>query len=199
MKYFSIPKILLIFILAFSTNHIHSQSREHRIELKTSITKFLDEKKYSDSIPLLEEFTSLYPEEILYSLYLAKSYLYREDLAVKQPEFFEIQKVRSNYHKSLNLFTEKILALEQKTPNDKILGEFYFLLGTTEMLLGYDWRAISKFKKSITYEYEKRNCYYNIGMIYERQGFKKESDYSFQQYNQLDKIEKESGSSERKN
>lgn len=169
------------------------------MELKSSIAKILNEKKYSDSILLLEEFTALYPEEILYSLYLAKSYLYREDLVVQRPDFYEIQKVRSNYHKSLNLFTEKIIFLEQKTPNDKILGEFYFLLGSTEMLLGYDWRAITKFKKSISYDFEKRNCYYNIGMIYERQGFKKESDHNFQIYNQLGRLEQESGLNEGKN
>jgi tetratricopeptide (TPR) repeat protein len=199
LKSSTILKIFLTFFLVFNSSQIHSQSKEHRTDLKGKITKTLEEKKYFDSIPLLEEYTSIYPEEILYSIYLAKSYLYREDLVIQIPDFNAIQKIRSNYHKSLNLFTEKISALEQKTPHDKILGEYFFLLGTTEMLLGYDFRAISKFKKSITYEYEKRNCYYNIGMIYERLGFKKESDQSFQLYNQLDKLELEAGRNERKN
>ena len=199
LKYKNILKILLIFIFVFSTNSILSQSKQHRNELKEKISQVLDKKKYSDSIPLLEEYTSIYPEDLFYSLYLAKSYLFREDLELSNPNFSEIQNIRTNYNKSLNIFTEKITLLEQKTPDDKILGEYYFYLGMVEMILGYEERSISKFQKSIHYEYEKNKSYYNIALIYEKMGNKKDSDRFFKLYNSSISKEKAEGENERKN
>lgn len=159
----------------------------------------MDKKKYSESIPLLEEYTSKYPEDLFYSLYLAKSYLFREDLELSNPNFSEVQNIRTNYNKSLNIFTEKITLLEQKTPNDKILGEYYFYLGLVEMILGYEERSISKFQKSIYYEYEKNKSYYNIALIYEKMGNKKDSDRFFKLYNISISKEKAEIENERKN
>ncbi len=199
MKFINILKILLIFIFVFSTIPIVSQSKEHRKDLKEKIAQVLSKKKYSDSIPLLEEYTSKYPDDLFYSLYLAKSYLYKEDLELPNPNFSEIQKIRTNYNKSLNIFTEKINLLEQKTPDDKILGEYYFYLGLVEMTLGYEERSISKFLKSIKYKYEINKSYYNIGMLYESLGNKKESDRFFKLYNISTSKEKLEVENERKN
>jgi tetratricopeptide (TPR) repeat protein len=199
LKFINILKILLIFIFVFSTIPIVSQSKEHRKDLKEKIAQVLSKKKYSDSIPLLEEYTSKYPDDLFYSLYLAKSYLYKEDLELPNPNFSEIQKIRTNYNKSLNIFTEKINLLEQKTPDDKILGEYYFYLGLVEMTLGYEERSISKFLKSIKYKYEINKSYYNIGMLYESLGNKKESDRFFKLYNISTSKEKLEVENERKN
>ena len=199
MKYINILKILQIFIFVFSTTTILSQSKQHRNELKEKISQVLDKKKYSESIPLLEEYTSKYPEDLFYSLYLAKSYLFREDLELSNPNFSEVQNIRTNYNKSLNIFTEKITLLEQKTPDDKILGEYYFYLGLVEMILGYEERSISKFQKSIHYEYEKNKSYYNIALIYEKMGNKKDSDRFFNLYNISISKEKAESENERKN
>ena len=199
MKYINILKIFPIFIFVFSSTSISSQSKEHRRDLKEKIALVLSKKKYSESIPLLEEYTSKYPDDLFYSLYLAKSYLYKEDLGLSNPNFSEIQDIRVNYNKSLNIFTEKIALLEQKTPTDPILGEYYFYLGMVEMILGYDERSISKFQKSISYEYEKNKSYYNIAMIYEKMGNKKDSDRFFTLYNRSSSKEKSEGDNERKN
>jgi tetratricopeptide (TPR) repeat protein len=199
LKYINILKIFPIFIFVFSSTSISSQSKEHRRDLKEKIALVLSKKKYSESIPLLEEYTSKYPDDLFYSLYLAKSYLYKEDLGLSNPNFSEIQDIRVNYNKSLNIFTEKIALLEQKTPTDPILGEYYFYLGMVEMILGYDERSISKFQKSISYEYEKNKSYYNIAMIYEKMGNKKDSDRFFTLYNRSSSKEKSEGDNERKN
>ena len=199
MKYINILKIFPIFIFVFSSTSISSQSKEHRRDLKEKIALVLSKKKYSESSPLLEEYTSKYPDDLFYSLYLAKSYLYKEDLGLSNPNFSEIQDIRVNYNKSLNIFTEKIALLEQKTPTDPILGEYYFYLGMVEMILGYDERSISKFQKSISYEYEKNKSYYNIAMIYEKMGNKKDSDRFFTLYNRSSSKEKSEGDNERKN
>jgi len=199
LKYINILKIFPIFIFVFSSTSISSQSKEHRRDLKEKIALVLSKKKYSESSPLLEEYTSKYPDDLFYSLYLAKSYLYKEDLGLSNPNFSEIQDIRVNYNKSLNIFTEKIALLEQKTPTDPILGEYYFYLGMVEMILGYDERSISKFQKSISYEYEKNKSYYNIAMIYEKMGNKKDSDRFFTLYNRSSSKEKSEGDNERKN
>ena len=199
MKFINILKILPIFIFVFNTISVFSQSKEHRKDLKEKIAQVLSKKKYPESIPLLEEYTSKYPDDLFYSLYLAKSYLYKEDLELSNPNFSEIQKIRTNYNKSLNIFTEKISILEQKTPDDKILGEYYFYLGLVEMVLGYEERSISKFQKSIHYTYEINKSYYNIGMLYERLGNKKESDRFFKLYYNSTSKEKIEVENERKN
>jgi len=199
LKFINILKILPIFIFVFNTISVFSQSKEHRKDLKEKIAQVLSKKKYPESIPLLEEYTSKYPDDLFYSLYLAKSYLYKEDLELSNPNFSEIQKIRTNYNKSLNIFTEKISILEQKTPDDKILGEYYFYLGLVEMVLGYEERSISKFQKSIHYTYEINKSYYNIGMLYERLGNKKESDRFFKLYYNSTSKEKIEVENERKN
>jgi tetratricopeptide (TPR) repeat protein len=199
LKFLNILKIFPIFIFVFSSTSIPSQSKQNRNELKEKISQFLENKKYADSIPFLEEYTSKYPEDLPYFFYLAKSYLFRGDLEYSKVTFSEIQKIRVNYNKSLNIFTEKLALLEQKTPADPIIGEYYFYLGTVEMILGYDERSISKFQKSISYEYEKNKSYYNIAMIYEKMGNKKDSDRFFTLYNRSISKEKSESDNERKN
>ena len=183
---------LIIFIFVFNSFGIFSIDRKERIEYRKNIISGYNNKQYKEIIPLLEKYTSMFPEEILFQLYLAKSYLYYNNFSnTDDLNKEEIFKVRNYYSKSTVLFSKVIPIIEEKTPLDKNLGECYFYWGLAEMFSGRDDLAIKKFIKSSKLKPGIKENYYNLALINEKLNNPKDSDRYFLLYNKLVELEKE--------
>ena len=174
----------IIFIFVFSSFILHSDGRGYRNELKKNINANLLEEKYSESIKYLEEYTSKYPEDLIFHIYLAKSYLYRDDLKLheKISGIEDIRMIRENYQKASKIFSIKIPELEQKTPGDKKLSDFYFYWALAEMFSGNEDRSLGLFKKCISLNPSNKEAYYNAGIIQQKNSNYKDSDKYLKKY-----------------
>ncbi len=182
---------LIIFIFVFSSFSLISFDRKQRIEIRKNIISGYNNQQYKDIIPMLEEYTLKYPDEIIFQLYLAKSYIYHckyssSDNLKKE----ELYKIREYYAKSVGLFSKYVQALEEKTPGDKNLGDYYFYWGLAEMFSGREDLAIKKFNKSIKLNPTIKENYYNLAILNEKLNNFKESDRFFEKYNKLKEAEK---------
>ncbi len=183
---------LIIFIFVFNSFGIFSIDRKERVEYRKNIISGYNNKQYKEIIPLLEKYTSMFPDEILFQLYLAKSYLhYNNFSSTDDLNKEEIFKVRSYYSKSTVLFSKVLPMIEEKTPLDKNLGEWYFYWGLAEMFSGRDELAIKKFIKSSKLKPSIKENYYNLALINEKFNNPKDSDRYFLLYNKLVELEKE--------
>jgi tetratricopeptide (TPR) repeat protein len=180
---------LIIFIFVFNSFSIFSTDRK---ESRKNIISGYNNKQYKEIIPLLEVYTSKYPDEILFQLYLAKSYLYFNNLSstniINKEDIF---KFRNYYTKSVVLFSKIVPMIEEKTPLDKKLGDWYFYWGLADMFSGRDDLAIRKFTKSSKINPNIKENYYNLAIINEKLSNTKESDRYFLLYNKLNESEKE--------
>jgi tetratricopeptide (TPR) repeat protein len=183
---------LIIFIFVFNSFSIFSTDRNDRVETRKNIISGYNNKQYKEIIPLLEVYTSMYPDEILFQLYLAKSYLYFNNLSnangINKEDIF---KFRNYYSKSVVLFSKIVPMIEEKTPLDKKLGDYYFYWGLADMFSGRDDLAIRKFTKSSRINPSIKENYYNLAIINEKLSNTKESDRYFLLYNKLNEPEKE--------
>lgn len=191
-----------IYIFIFSLSLVasiqsESISRKELSILRENCLKTYKEKKYSEAIPLLEKYLS-FREEIKFKTLLAKSILFRTDLVAPKEEdeiFIRDEKIHTaieNYKKSARVFSEVIPYLEKVTPNDKSIGELYFLWALSEQFSNEREKAIPLYKKSALLKKDLAAlAFYNIGSIYEFLGQKKDSEIYFSKYNQASVDKKE--------
>jgi len=183
---------LIIFIFVFNCFSIFSTERQERLESRKNIISGYNNKQYKEIIPLLEVYTSKYPDEILFQLYLAKAYLYYNNYSTTDELYKEeIYKHRNNYSKSIVLFSKILPLIEEKTPQDKKLGDYYFYWGLALMFNGKEDLAIKKFSKSLKINPNIKENYYNLALINEKLGNSKDSDRYFLLYNKFNENEKE--------
>lgn len=154
--------------------------------LKLNCIDTYGQKKYPESIPLLEKYLS-FRDEVQFKIYLAKSILFRKDLPEpkEEDEIFlreeKIHKVIENYKKSERVFSEVVPYLEKVTPKDKTISSLYFLWALSNQFSENKEKAISLYKKAALLNPELNDAAnYNIAALYEDLGQIKDSQIYFQ-------------------
>ena len=157
--------------------------------LKQNCLDTYGQKKYPESIPLLEKYLS-FRDEVQFKIYLAKSILFRKDLPEpkEEDEIFlreeKIHKVIENYKKSERVFSEVVPYLEKVTPKDKTISSLYFLWALSNQFSENKEKAISLYKKAALLNPELNDAAnYNIAVLYEDLGQIKDSQIYFQKTN----------------
>ena len=157
--------------------------------LKQNCIDTYGQKKYPESIPLLEKYLS-FRDEVQFKIYLAKSILFRKDLPEpkEEDEIFlreeKIHKVIENYKKAERVFSEVVPYLERVTPKDKNIPSLYFLWALSNQFSENKEKAISLYKKAALLNPELNDAAnYNIAALYEDLGQIKDSQIYFQKKN----------------
>ncbi|MCB1141854.1 MAG: hypothetical protein H7A24_05615 [Leptospiraceae bacterium] len=181
-----------IFIFIFSTLFLVSNILPERTRDKErqELRNLYRENKYKELIPKLELYTESFPEEKLFFLFLAKSYLYRDDLKspvdLKDP--FENESsfsiLRENYSLSSKLFSKYIPELEY-VDNTQKWEDWYFYWGLSELMLGQKSKAYHLFQKSSKYDSTRPDVYYNMGVLSLETGNLTEAHKNFIKYKNL--------------
>lgn len=153
--------------------------------LRRSCIELYENKKYAESIPVLEKYLS-FREEVRFKIYLAKAILFREDLEEpkEEDEIFQRQEkilaIIKNYSRAAIIFSEVTPYLERVKPKDKSIADLYFLWGLSEQFSQNKEKAISLYKKSASLNHElKSMANYNIAALYEDLGQIRDSQVYF--------------------
>jgi tetratricopeptide (TPR) repeat protein len=170
LKLKPIQMMVKIFIFLFSISPILSQEINSRSKIRFDIQQKYNENKYSELIPMLEFYTNSFPEEKIFFLYLAKSYLFNPNLKspINLNNTFQNNKeydmIKNNYTLSSNLFGIYIPILEDKDISQN-WQEWYFYWAFSEMLLGQKQKAYELFLKSNKKNNPKPEAYYNAAIL----------------------------------
>lgn len=109
---------------------------------------------FAEAIPLFEMNPDLRGQSRLNRIRLAECYLYRDDLVLpgKEDSIFRreelLQKIRDSYSKAAFIFSSEISEIEKITPNEKLLGLWYYEWGLSEMMIQKKEKALGLFIKS---------------------------------------------------
>lgn len=178
--------IYIFSLLAATGIFPDSISKKELKILKLNCIDTYGQKKYPESIPLLEKYLS-FRDEVQFKIYLAKSILFRKDLPEpkEEDEIFlreeKIHKVIENYKKSERVFSEVVPYLENVTPKDKTISSLYFLWALSNQFSENKEKAISLYKKAALLNPELNDAAnYNIAALYEDLGQIKDSQIYFQ-------------------
>lgn len=99
--------------------------------------------------------------------------MFRLDLALPVPgeDIFtrteKLRKIRQNYLKASEIFSETVTHLAKIRPRDPNLGKWFFLWGTAEWFGGRKEKAIHLFKRAVRVDFTLSDSFYNIASIYE--------------------------------
>lgn len=170
---------IFIYIFSFlAITNVYSESitKKELSLLKQKCVELYNNKKYSESIPILEKYLS-FRNEIKFKILLAKAVLFRKDLQEPKEDddiFSRGEKnlfIINNYKKSSKIFSEVVPYLEKVTPKDKSISDLYFLWAISENYSENKEKAIALFKLSSTKNREfKEISNYNIATLYEDLG-----------------------------
>ena len=178
--------IYIFSLLAATCIFPDSISQKELKILKQNCIDTYKQKKYPESIPLLEKYLS-FRDEVQFKIYLAKSILFRKDLPEpkEEDEIFsreeKIHTIIENYKKAEKVFSEVVPYLERVTPKDKNISSLYFLWALSNQFSENKEKAISLYKKAALLNPEFRDATnYNIAALYEDLGQIKDSQVYFQ-------------------
>lgn len=141
--------IISVFIFSIYVSAVSA-----RDESLAEAVRFYKSGSFTLAIPLFEKNLDLRSQGRLNRIRLAECYLYRDDLVLpkKEDSIFKreelLQKIKDNYSQAAFIFSSEITELEKITPNEKLLGFWYYEWALAEMMIQKKEKALGLFLKS---------------------------------------------------
>ncbi|HNM03730.1 MAG TPA: hypothetical protein PKK94_01225 [Leptospiraceae bacterium] len=138
---------VFIFSLCFSAVSARDESLSEAVRL-------YKQGSFAEAIPLFEKNSDLKGQSRINRIRLAECYLYRDDLVLpeKKDSIFRreelLQRIKDNYALAAFIFSSEITEIEKITPNEKLLGLWYYEWGLSEMMIQKREKAVGLFLKS---------------------------------------------------
>ncbi len=82
----------------------------------------------------------------------------------------KLKRIKKNYRKASEIFSESVLTLQKIRPRDPSLGKWFFLWALAEWFAGQKEKSVALFKKAVKVDFTLSSSYYNIASIYESLG-----------------------------
>ncbi|WP_246047759.1 tetratricopeptide repeat protein [Leptospira ilyithenensis] len=170
-----------------------SKRKEETTILKKQIFEYHRSDEETKSIPYLEKYLTISPNELYFKLVYAKALLYRTDLEVPgndeniESRINKTRAIQSNYNKASKIFQENVLHLEKVRPRDPNLGRWYYLWAFSEWFSDNKEKSIKLFQKAVKLDYRLTECYYNIAALYESLGQWKDAELFWRKYEKAEK------------